>query len=153
MNSATPILKRIILWGGILAVVIAVVGSVIGLIVDPEKGLVSALIGAVIGFGFVAITAASVLFGIRVSKGDMLNPAFFAVVLGGWFLKFIVFLVLLLLLKDQPWVNTIVLFLTVIIGVVGSLIVDVVVIARSRLPYVSDVTLPGDEAATERTAP
>ena len=153
MNSATPILKRILLWGGILAAVIAVVGSILGAIVDPEKGLVSALIGAVIGFGFVAITAASIIFGIRVSKGDMLNPAFFAIVLGGWFFKFVAFLVLIVLLKDQPFVNATILFLTVVIGVVGSLVVDVVVIVRSRMPYVSDVSLPGDESSTERTAP
>ena len=145
MNSATPILKRVVLWGGILGVGIAVLGSIIGLLVDAQRGLVSALIGAAIAFGFVAITAVTVLAGIRTSKGDMLHPSFFAIVLGGWFAKFVVFLVIIVLLKDQPWINPVVLFLTVVIGVAGSLVVDVVVIARSRLPYVSDVTLPGDE--------
>jgi len=145
VNSATPILKRVVLWGGILGVGIAVLGSIIGLLVDAQRGLVSALIGAAIAFGFVAITAVTVLAGIRTSKGDMLHPSFFAIVLGGWFAKFVVFLVIIVLLKDQPWINPVVLFLTVVIGVAGSLVVDVVVIARSRLPYVSDVTLPGDE--------
>ena len=153
MNSATPVLKRIVAWGSILALGIAVIGSVAGLLVDPERGLVSALIGAAIAFGFVAITAATVLAGIRLSKGDMLHPSFFAIVLGGWFAKFVVFLVLIVLLKDQPWINTVVLFLTVVAGVAGSLVADVVVIARSRMPYVSDVTLPGDEKPSERTAP
>lgn len=153
MNSATPILKRTLLWGTILAALIAIVGSIAGSIADPERGLVSALVGALIAFAFVAITALTVLFGIGRSKGDMLHPAFFAIVLGGWLLKFIVFLVLIVLLKDLEWVNSVVLFLTVVVGVAGSLVVDVVVIARSRLPYVSDVSLPGDEKPTERTAP
>ena len=144
MNSATPILKRVVLWGGFLALGIAIIGSIVGLLVDAQRGLVSALIGAAIAFGFVAITAVTVLAGIRTSKGDMLHPSFFAIVLGGWFAKFVVFLVIIVLLKDQPWINPVVLFLTVVIGVAGSLVVDVVVIARSRLPYVSDVTLPGD---------
>ena len=153
MNSATPILKRVLLWGSILALGIAVVGSIAGFLADPERGLLSALIGAVIAFAFVAITAGVVLLGIRTSKGDMLHPSFFAIVLGGWMLKFIVFLVLIIVLKDQPWINTVVLFLTVVAGIIGSLVVDVVVIARSRLPYVSDVSLPGDETTPERTAP
>ena len=153
MNSATPILKRVVLWGGILGVGIAVLGSIIGLLVDAQRGLVSALIGAAIAFGFVAITSVTVLAGIRTSKGDMLHPSFFAIVLGGWFAKFVVFLVIIVLLKDQPWINTVVLFLTVVIGVAGSLVVDVVVIARSRLPYVSDVSLPGDEKPSAPTAP
>jgi hypothetical protein len=153
VNSATPILKRVLLWGGILGLGIAVVGSIAGLIADAERGLVSGLIGALIAFGFVAITAVTVLAGIRTSKGDLLHPSFFAIVLGGWFTKFVVFLVLIVLLKDQPWINTVVLFLTVVVGVAGSLVVDVVVIARSRMPYVSDVTLPGEETPSERTAP
>ena len=153
MNSATPILKRIILWGGILAAAIAIVGSIVGFLVDPQRGIASALIGAAIAFGFVAITAITVLAGVRTSKGDMLHPSFFAIVLGGWFTKFVLFLVLIVVLKDQPWVNTVVLFLTLVVGVVGSLAVDVIVIARSRMPYVSDITLPGDEKPSERTTP
>ena len=153
MNSATPILKRIILWGGLLSLAIAVIGGVVGYIVDPERGLVSALVGALISFGFVALTAISVIGGIRLSKGDMLNPAFFGIVLGGWFFKFVGFLVLIIVLKDQPWVNTVVLFLTVVVGVMGSLVVDILVIAKARMPYVSDVSLPGDEPKIERSAP
>lgn len=153
MNSASPILKRVIVWGGALALAIAVIGGVVGFVVDGQRGLISALIGAAVAFGFVALTAGSVLGGIRLSKGDMLNPAFFGIVLGGWFLKFIVFLVIIIALKDQSWVNTLVLFLTVIVGVIGSLVVDVVVISKSRLPYVSDVVLPGQSDAPERNAP
>ena len=147
MNSAMPVLKRIVVWGAALAGVIAVVASIAGLLTDGQRGLVSGLIGAVIAFGFVAITAGSVLLGIRIGRGDILHPAFFSIVLGGWLLKFIVFLVLIIVLKDQPWINTNVLFLTIVAGVAGSLVVDVLVIAKSRMPYVSDVSLPGDETA------
>jgi hypothetical protein len=32
--------------------------------------------------------------------------------------------------------------LAIVAGVIGSLVVDVLVVARSRLPYASDTTLP-----------
>ena len=148
MNSAMPVLKNTILFGGLLAVAIAVVGSVVGFLVDGGTGLVSALIGAAMAFLFLGVTAGSILLANRIANSDFLNPLFFVTVLGGWLLKFAVFLVLLIVLKDQPWINNVVLLLTVIVGVVGSLVVDVVVIARSRQPYV-DVELPGARPSSE----
>jgi hypothetical protein len=143
-----PVLKNTILFGGLLAAAIAVVGSVVGFLVDGGTGLVSALIGAAMAFLFLGVTAGSILLANRIAHSDFLNPLFFVTVLGGWLLKFAVFLVLLIVLKDQPWINNVVLLLTVIVGVVGSLVVDVVVIARSRQPYV-DVELPGARPSSE----
>jgi drug/metabolite transporter (DMT)-like permease len=143
VNSALPVLTKVLQYGSILGVVLAVLGAVIGFLVDGGTGLVSGLIGAAMAFVFLAVTAASILLAARLAHNDFLNPVFFIVVLGGWLLKFAVFLVLLLLLKDQPWINPVVLLLTVIVGIIGSLVVDMIVIARSRQPYV-DVRLPGD---------
>ena len=152
MNSAMPVLKNVLKYGSILGAVIAVVGAVVGFLVDGGEGLISALIGAVLAVVFLGVTAASILAANKLAQSDFLSPIFFIVVLGGWLLKFAVFLVALILLKDQPWINSVVLLLTVIVGVVGSLVVDVLVIARSRQPYV-DVALPGDDKPSERTAP
>ncbi|CAN5186578.1 hypothetical protein BH11ACT2_BH11ACT2_10370 [soil metagenome] len=142
--SAQPVLKKIVIWGAFLALGIAVVGSIAGLIADGPRGVVSALVGAAMAFVFLGLTAVSIIVAARLTRGDFLNPAFFAIVLGGWILKFVVFLVLAFLLKDQSWVNPVVLFLTIVASVLGSLVIDMVVIARSRMPYVSDITLPGD---------
>ena len=65
--------------------------------------------------------------------------------LGGWIVKFVLFLVLAVVLRGQPWINPTVLFLSLIAGVIGSLVVDMIVIFRSRMPYASDVTLPGEK--------
>ena len=142
--SAIPILKRILAYGGILAIAIAVVGSVVGFLVARGVGVLSALIGTVMAVVFLGITAASIVIATRVARGDLLSVAFFGIVMGAWLLKFILFIVLIFLLKDQPWIQTQILFGTVVVAVIGTLAVDVVVIARSRLPYVSDVSLPGD---------
>ena len=64
-----------------------------------------------------------------------------------WLLKFVVFIVSALLLKNQPWISAPILFLTMIVGVVVSLVIDVVVVAKSRMPYASDVRLPGEDSA------
>jgi hypothetical protein len=135
--SAIPVLKRILLWGGILALVIAVVGSIVGDAVAGGSGIVSALIGTAMAVVFMAITALSVVIA---SRYEMV--VFFAIVMGAWLFKFIVFLVLVFVLKDQPWVQSTVMFLSLVVAVVGTLVVDVVVIARSRMPYVSDIALP-----------
>jgi hypothetical protein len=147
--SAIPILKRILAYGGILAIAIAIVGSVVGFLVAGSVGLVSAIIGTVMAVVFLGITAASIVLATRVAKGDLLSVAFFGIVMGAWLLKLIIFIVLIIILKDQPWIQTQVLFLTVVIAVVGTLVVDVVVIARSRMPYVSDVELPGGRSAAQ----
>ena len=132
--SAIPILKRILAYGGILALAIAVIGSIVGLIVAGGVGLVSALIGTVMAVVFLGITAASIVLATKVARGDLLSVAFFGIVMGAWLVKLVVFIVLIILLKDQPWIQTQVLFLTVVIAVIGTLVVDVVVIARSRMP-------------------
>jgi len=67
---------------------------------------------------------------------------FFAIVLGGWLLKLGVFVVVMILLAGQPWIEPMVFFLSIVAGVLMSLIIDVVVLTQMRLPNVSDTTLP-----------
>ena len=64
--------------------------------------------------------------------------------LGTWLLKFVVFLAAVLWLGDQEWLDRLVLFVTIVASVVASLVTDLVVVAKSRMPYVSDITLPGE---------
>jgi len=136
--TAIAVLKRVLAYGGILAGAIAVVGSGIGFLVAGSNGLLSALVGTAMSFVFLGITAGSILFANRSTRSDMFSPAFFGIVLGGWLAKFIVFLVLVFVLKDQPWVDNVVLFLSIVAGVIGSLVVDLLVVARARIPYVDD---------------
>ncbi|HEY0258640.1 MAG TPA: hypothetical protein VGC18_02205 [Lacisediminihabitans sp.] len=149
--SAVPILQRILALGGLLAAAIAIVGSVIGFLVAGGVGIVSALIGTAMAVVFLGITAASIVLATHVAKGQLLSGAFFGIVMGAWLLKFVVFIVLLIVLKDQSWVQTTVLFLSLVVAIVGTLVVDVVVIARSRLPYVSD--LPAAPSASDASVP
>lgn len=143
--TAAPILKKVLLYGAILAVAIAVVGSIIGYVTVGPVGISSALIGTAMAVVFLAITALSILVAGKYSLG-----AFFGIVMGAWLLKFVLFLALIFILKDQPWLNPQVMFLSIVAAVVGTLVVDVVVVARSRMSYVSDIELPGDEKPAQR---
>ena len=131
--SSVPILKRTLLWGFIGAGILAVVGGILSYFVAGGVGALSAVLGAFFAAVFLGITAASNLVAVRF---DIV--AFFGIVLGAWLIKFVIFIVAAVLLKNQSWVSAPILFLTMIIGVVLSLTIDVVVVMKSRMPYVSD---------------
>jgi hypothetical protein len=140
--TSNPVLRRALAWGGLLAAIILVVSGVLGLVFAGLPGLFGALIGTIMAVVFMGITAASILLANRFAGSDLFVGAFFGIVLGGWLLKFIVFIVLVVLLRDATWLDTTVLFLSLVAGVIASLVVDVLVVAKSRLPYASDVELP-----------
>jgi len=132
--SSVPVLRRTLAYGFAFAAAIAVVGGVIGLLVAGPIAAWSAVIGAAMAGVFLGITALSILIAVRF---DIV--AFFGIVLGAWLLKFVAFIVAALALRDQPWINPTALFLSLIAGVIASLVVDVVVVMKTRMPYVSDL--------------
>ena len=150
MKSAT-ILARALVYGAILTVTIAIVGSIIGFLVAGPEGLWSALIGAGLTALFMVFTSASIVLAAKVTKNEPSSTLFFGIVLGMWLLKFVVFIVLLVLLQAQPFVQPLILFFSILAAVLGSLVVDVVAFLGARVPYVGDVTLPGD-TTPERNA-
>jgi len=141
--TSNAVFKDVLTYGAILAIGIAIVGAVLGGVFAGWIGVTSALIGTLMAVVFLSITALSILIANRFIGSDLFVGLFFGIVLGGWLLKFVLFIVLAVVLKDQPWINPVVLFLSLIAGVIGSLVVDMVVVIRSRVPYVSDSTLPG----------
>ena len=132
--SSVPVLKRTLFFGFLFAVAIAVVGGLIGYLVAGPIAAWSAVMGAAMAGVFLGITAASILWAVRY---DIVG--FFAIVLGAWLLKFVAFIVAAIVLRDQPWINPTALFLSLIAGVISSLVVDVVVVMKTRIPYVSDL--------------
>jgi hypothetical protein len=140
--SSNPVLRRALVIDGYVAIAIAIVGGVIGWFVAGGVGVVSALIGTALAVIFMGVTAGTILLANRFSNSDVFVGIFFGIVLGGWLLKFVVFLVVVIALKDQAWIDPVVLYITLIVGIIGSLVVDVYVMLKSRMPYVSDVVLP-----------
>jgi hypothetical protein len=135
--NARSIFTKILTYTGFLALAIAVVGGGLGYALAGTDGLWSALVGVALAVVFAGITAASMLIAIRFRLA-----AFFGIVMGAWLLKLVVFVVLLVLVKDQPFVNDVVLFLALVVSIIGTLAIDALVVVRGRLGNVSDAVLP-----------
>jgi len=146
--TVAPVFTRALRYGAWFAVAVAVVGGAVGFLVAGVPGLIGGLLGAVLAAVFLGLTAASMLIAGRATKGDSTNPIFFAIVIGVWVLKLVVFIVVEVLLRGQPWFNPFVFFGATVVVVLGSLILDVVALYRARVPYVTDVTLPGESDQT-----
>lgn len=146
MKSAS-ILARALVYGAILTVAIAVVGSIIGFLVAGVPGLVSALIGAGLTAFFMLLTSLSIVLAAKATKGEPSSTLFFGIVLGSWLLKFVVFIAVLVALRGADFLQPLVFFFAILAAVIGSLVVDVVAFLGSRVPYVGEVPLPGDSPA------
>jgi hypothetical protein len=142
--TVAPLLTRALLYGAIVAITVAVVAGTIGGLTSGLPGVLGGLFGAVLSAVFLGLTAVSILIAGRVTRGDAGNPVFFAIVLGVWVLKLVAFVVAAILMRAWDAVDPVVFFWAVIAAVVGTLVGDVVAMARTRIPYVSDVHLPGD---------
>lgn len=141
----SQIAKRALLAGVVVTSIIAIVAATAGALISDLAGMLGAFVGAALGFALLGLTPLSIMWGFKLGKGDVLTPGFFSAVLGTWLLKFVVFLGAVFWLGDQEWLDRTVLFVTIVASVMATLVTDLVVVAKSRMPYVSDVILPGDK--------
>ena len=141
MKTAT-ILARAIVYGAILTAIIAIVGSVVGYLVAGNPGLISALVGAGLTALFMGFTALSIVLAAKITHNEPSSTLFFGIVLGVWLLKFVVFIAILVILRDQPFIEPLVMFFSILAAVIGSLAVDVVAFVGARVPHVGGVPLP-----------
>ncbi len=130
-DSSATVLRRALSLGAIVALVIAVVFAIVGVLVAGVPGLVSGLVGSAFALLFLGVTALSLLVAGRFQ--GLGTNAFFAALLAGWLVKFVVFLVAMLALRDQPWVVPEMLFAAIVTTVLASLVVDAVVVSRARI--------------------
>lgn len=147
-TGISDILRRVILYTGIVAVGIAVIGGLAGYAAAGVDGLLSALTGTAVAVVFAAITAGSIMVASKYTANT-----FFAIVLGAWLLKIVIFMALLALVTGLAFVVPMVLFLSMVAAIVGTLAVDVVVVMTARQTYTDESRLPnaapGDGAAPD----
>ncbi len=140
--TSNPILRTTLIWTGGAAVALAVVGSVTGFLIAGTDGLWSALTGTILAVVFLALTPLSMLIANRWYRQELYTQIFFGIVMGGWLLKFVIFFIAVLVLRQQPWVQPVILFVALVVGIALSLVIDAVAFARTRVPIVADTTLP-----------
>lgn len=130
-SASEQLFTRVLKQGALLIGAIAVIGGVIGFLIAAVAGLVSALIGAGMALVFVSMTALSVWLGGRLSLSG-----FFGVVLGGWIAKLLLFIVLVVVLKEATFIVGPILFVCIVLSVIGSLALDAIVVLKTRIPTV-----------------
>lgn len=140
--SSTPVLRAALTWGGLIGVVLVAASAGVGALVAGGDGALSGAVGASVGIVFPALTAVTILVGNRWYGSPSYLQIFFGVVLGGWLLKFVLVIVALMVLLNVEWMVTGVFFWALVAAAIASLVVDLIVMSRMRLPAVSDVQLP-----------
>ncbi len=130
-DDLKSVMTRVLKLGSLLVVGITVLGSVIGFLVAGTSGLLAALAGGVAAFAFTALTVLSLLFGSKLNLGGFLG-----VVLGGWLVKVLLFLVLFRFLDRAEWLTLgarPVVFFVVVAAVIGGLVLDTIVVTKARI--------------------
>lgn len=97
--------------------------------------------GSDIGWGILlGLAVPAAFFGITVTTGVLAakldNTAFVGVVMALWLVKIVVLLVVMALIKDAEFYSKPAFLAAFILGVVGWLTAEVMVVLRTRVPYV-----------------
>jgi len=130
-DDLKSVMLRVLKLGSLLVLGITLLGSVIGFLVAGQSGVLAAITGGGAAFVFTALTALSLLLGSKLGLGGFLG-----VVLGGWLIKMVLFLVLFSALTRADWLtfeSRPVIFFTVVAAVIGGLVLDTLIVTKARL--------------------
>lgn len=130
-ENVGSVLSKVLKLGALLTLAIATLGSAAGYLVAGLPGVWAALVGSSASFAFMALTTLSVSIGSRLGTGGLMG-----LVLGGWLVKMLLFMVLFAYLNQAEWLSNQarpIVFFTVVAAVLGGLALDGWVVAKSRL--------------------
>lgn len=139
MPTSQPVLIRALKWGLGATLVLLLICGGIGYLIGGSPGMFGGMLGAGIAGVFFGLTIGSIAFANRFIENPNYLVIFFVIVTGGWLLKFVLFIVAVLLLRDQPWLNPQILFFSLVAGVLVSLGIDAFVMLKSRIPIIGGV--------------
>lgn len=118
---------------GSLAALVLAAG--LGWLVDGSAGLWGGILGIAIPVGFFSITVIVALLTLRV------RPEIFgAAILGSWILKLIALIAVLALLSNADFYNKTVFFIAFLVGTIGYLVGEAVIVMKTRVPYIEPET-------------
>jgi hypothetical protein len=130
-DDLKSVMLRVLKLGSLLVLGITLLGSGIGFLVAGQSGVLAAITGGGAAFVFTALTALSLLLGSKLGLGGFLG-----IVLGGWLIKMVLFLVLFSALTRADWLtfeSRPVVFFTVVAAVIGGLVLDTLIVTKARL--------------------
>jgi hypothetical protein len=132
-NSSGAMFRKALILTSALVGLIALLGMGIGYVVVGSIAIPSALIGSAIALAFSSVTILSIWFGSKLGLNG-----FFALLMGGWLIKIVVFALVLSVLSGADFISGPVLFLAVVASVLGTLAIESWVVLRSRLQTIGE---------------
>jgi drug/metabolite transporter (DMT)-like permease len=124
----------------VLLGVLTVLGIGVGALVAGQRGVWGALVGIGLALVFSGTTVVSML---RTAHASVQTMA--AVVMGAWLAKVLVVIVVLAIIQDRTFYDRTVLAVVLLVGVVGSALLDYRAVSRGRIPYVEPASSGQDE--------
>jgi len=132
-TNSQQLFSRALKLNLLLALLVAIVGCGIGFLVYGLPGVNSALLGAAIAVVFGTMTISSIRFGSKLGLNG-----FYALVLGGWLLKILLFAILLGVLQSADFISGPMFFFSVVASVLGGLAIDSYLVLSAKLPVVEN---------------
>jgi len=117
---------------GLLVAALLVVGSIVGFLIAGAAGVWGALLGVAITVLFSGTTIWSMIY-----TADKSPNTTMAIVMGTWVAKMLVFVVAMAVLGAFDFYHRILFAVIVLIGVIGSALLDMRAVTQGRSPYVN----------------
>lgn len=138
-SAAAAVFRRALRDMIVLLTALAVLGVGVGALVAGRPGVWGALIGVALALVFSGTTIVSMIVTARASVQRLA-----AVVLGAWLGKILVVIVVLAALQDRHFYDKPVLAAVLVVGVVGSAVLDYRAVSQGRVPYVEPAVRQAD---------
>jgi hypothetical protein len=124
-------MRRILRVGGIASAIALPAATLLGFLLGGGPGAWGALIGMGLAVAFFAVTIGVALVTAR------MDPTRLGIwVLGSWLVKMVLLIVVLALLRDADFYSRPALFVALLIGTAGSLLLEARIVVTTRVPYV-----------------
>lgn len=127
----TRVWRTMLIRGAILVAVVALGGMGIGWLVSGSRGLAGGAVGGGLAVVFIVVTLVIMYFGRNL--GLTAIAGFLGI---GFLFKAFVFMIVIWRLKDAAWLDGTVAFITIVVAVIGSSLVEALTVVKGRVPYV-----------------
>lgn len=128
-------MRAVLRWGTLAAVGALVLAGVVGYLVDGSSGLWGGVLGIAVPVAFFTVTVIVAIVTVRL-RPEILGAA----ILGSWILKLIILIAVLAALSNADFYNRTVFFIAFTLGTVGYLILEAVIVVRTRVPYTEPIS-------------
>jgi hypothetical protein len=125
-------MSRILRIGTIAVLGALPVATLLGYLLAGAPGAWGALIGMGIAVAFFAVTVIVALVTARTRRTSMLGLA----VVASWVLKVAVLIGILMALRGADFYSRPALFISLLVGTIGTLVIEARVVATTQVPYV-----------------